>query len=335
MKNMRCPKRLVSVRGFIIVFIACVAASGCGSNPTSTQPTPSAGRTVTAVSISGPASPASGSVTSYTATATYSDGTTQDVTATASWASSTTNVCQVSATGVVTTVTAGTCDLSASVGTVRGTLRLTVPEKPAPTFVIQGQVHETAPTQSTAVPNARIEIVGGPLASQVFTTGADGRFVLPAVSAPGFDVYIKRQGYEDFRYHVGELPRDATADIALMPEAGQVNVTFSGPDQCVLPTFETHLLTLSGRTFAAMPVHRDGTITIFNYLTHFSIGAGAAVYRLDPDEAVRLADFQFRTVPFPVAGGHTYFFAAGGDIDFCNVKDHGPLDWSVTVSYPK
>lgn len=67
-----------------------------------------------------------GTTAQLTATGRFSDGTTQDVTAQATWASATTAVATVSSTGLVTGVTVGTSDITASVGAITGTTTLTV-----------------------------------------------------------------------------------------------------------------------------------------------------------------------------------------------------------------
>jgi hypothetical protein len=56
---------------------------------------------------------------------------------------------------------------------------------------------------------ARIDVVGGPLADQVFATDGEGRFSLPSVTIGNFSLYFKKRGYEDARFWVKDLPRDA------------------------------------------------------------------------------------------------------------------------------
>jgi len=52
----------------------------------------------------------------------------------------------------------------------------------------------------------------------VFSSDERGRFSLPPVQAGDFFIYFKKAGYEDARYWVKELPRDASVDMALVPQ---------------------------------------------------------------------------------------------------------------------
>jgi len=62
----------------------------------------------------------------FTATGTYTDNSTQDLTATATWASSDNAIATIAAGGVATAVLAGSTMISATVGTVTGTVSFTV-----------------------------------------------------------------------------------------------------------------------------------------------------------------------------------------------------------------
>ncbi len=78
------------------------------------------------------ASIAVGQSQQFTATATYSDGSTADVTGTAIWTSSSPLAAIVAPGGLVTGVSPGTVDITATMGTVQGSVTLTVT---APTLV--------------------------------------------------------------------------------------------------------------------------------------------------------------------------------------------------------
>ena len=62
----------------------------------------------------------------FTAMGTYSDNSTQDLTATATWASTMTNIATIAPGGLATTVALGSTAISATVGTVSGTVTFTV-----------------------------------------------------------------------------------------------------------------------------------------------------------------------------------------------------------------
>jgi uncharacterized protein YjdB len=96
-----------------------VLAGACSSS------NPSVSLTSIGITPSDP-SIAQGSTVQLTATGTYSDNSTQDVTSTASWTSSDPSKATVSSTGLVTGVAPGTVTVTASVGSVTGTVSVAV-----------------------------------------------------------------------------------------------------------------------------------------------------------------------------------------------------------------
>jgi hypothetical protein len=98
---------------------AIFVGTGCGSGPSGpdgvTPPpvtTPTA--TLTAVRVEGSASVEEGATAQLRALAAYSDGSTRDVSGQATWSSSRPAVANVSGTGLVTAVAAGTADVAAT-----------------------------------------------------------------------------------------------------------------------------------------------------------------------------------------------------------------------------
>ena len=117
----------VAVAG-IVMGIGC-AGGGSPTEPDiepSPAPTPRPDVTLTAVRIEGPASVAEGGTVQLKAVAAYSDGSSRDVSTQASWSSSRTSVASVSATGVVTGLTAGSTDIVAAYQGVTGRQTLAV-----------------------------------------------------------------------------------------------------------------------------------------------------------------------------------------------------------------
>jgi hypothetical protein len=86
------------------------------------------------------------------------------------------------------------------------------------TVSVSGLVHEPSPTAEVVVPAVRIEVAGGTLTGQVFTSDERGRFELPPVKSGDFYLYFKKPGYDDLRFWVNELPRDEAIDVELIPE---------------------------------------------------------------------------------------------------------------------
>ena len=156
-----------------------------------------------------------------TAYAEFANGTRVDLreaSCEARWSSSTPEVVRVSATGLIEPIGFGTAVIAVDCEAVRGESTFSVRRG----FRIAGLVHESAPTEDVLIADARVEIEGGELDGHVVTTTADGRFVLPVVTFPGFGIRVKRPGYEDARFDVLMLPRDEQADIGLRPAFGMV-----------------------------------------------------------------------------------------------------------------
>jgi hypothetical protein len=103
----------------MVVMAGLVVGTGCGS-PTGPDPLPSTppvttpAATLTGVRVEGAASVAEGATVQLRATAAYSDGSSRDVSAQATWSSTRPSVASVSATGLVSGITAGSSDVSAS-----------------------------------------------------------------------------------------------------------------------------------------------------------------------------------------------------------------------------
>src|SRR5688572_15628469 len=111
------PGILSCGRSYLMLVSLCLAAVACGSDspsPTPVAPTP----TTSAVQVrasgdaSGPLD--AGQTRQLVATATQSTGSTSDVTQQATWQSSVPGVATVSSTGLVTAVSEGEVDISAT-----------------------------------------------------------------------------------------------------------------------------------------------------------------------------------------------------------------------------
>lgn len=109
---------------FCVVVTAC--GGGSGASISNTQLPPSA-PTLSSISIS-PSAPsvAAGNSQQLTATGHYSDSTTKDMTSSATWKSSDTTIATVSSTGLATSLKQGTVTLTATSGSVSGTVSLAV-----------------------------------------------------------------------------------------------------------------------------------------------------------------------------------------------------------------
>ncbi len=120
-----------------LVAAAGIALSGCGDSSSPTTPgTPATGTPVNIVVAGTP--PAVGTSSQFNALAFMVDGSSQAVTALATWVSSNAAVATVSNSGMVTALSSGAVEVSATYATVRGSLAFTV--APPPTYTLRGTV---------------------------------------------------------------------------------------------------------------------------------------------------------------------------------------------------
>lgn len=107
----------------ICILFALTACGGSGG-ATATNKT---GPTVTSIQVTGVSgSIVAGQTQQLAAAATYSDGSTKDVTSIATWSSSDANVVTITTGGMLTAKASGQCSVSAKIGSVGGSLAVTV-----------------------------------------------------------------------------------------------------------------------------------------------------------------------------------------------------------------
>ena len=191
---------------------------------------------------------------------------------------------------------------------------------------ISGVVHEAKPTTDVMASGVRVEVAGGELAGRVVTTGSDGRFTLPPVTAAGFELEFTKAGYQATRRRIDDLSRDTQIDVAMMPEKLDVEVKRSGANDCVdLPAPPEGVPGL--REYARVAVHHDGEILVIAAHLPFFSNEGY-VYRLTPSGWVKNEfDYILLRMPVPVRGGFVYSITFGGDKDLCGA-------WSVEATHP-
>lgn len=123
--NCRLPMNRWTTSSLVAVTLAAVVWACSSSRSPSSAPTTLATPTVSAIAVSGVA-PSISSSSQFLALATFSDRTTQTVTAQANWQSSVPSVATVSSTGIVTGVTTGGTDITATYQGVTGLLQITI-----------------------------------------------------------------------------------------------------------------------------------------------------------------------------------------------------------------
>jgi trimeric autotransporter adhesin len=105
----------------VVAVTAFLSACGGGSQSTSSNPV------LQSLQVSGASAQlAVGQTQQMKATGTYSTGTSQDVTSSATWTSSDSTVATVAAGGLVTAKAAGSCSITAKIGSVTGSFNVTV-----------------------------------------------------------------------------------------------------------------------------------------------------------------------------------------------------------------
>ncbi|MBM3771627.1 MAG: carboxypeptidase regulatory-like domain-containing protein [Acidimicrobiia bacterium] len=191
---------------------------------------------------------------------------------------------------------------------------------------ISGLVHESAPSESTVVANARVTVSGGS-SSAIATTGADGRFTLDVAPTVGLALEIASSGYETAHVTIEDVSRARRLDIALTPIPGDIQLTRSGTNDCAdLPKSPIGVPGL--REYARIAVHHDGILTVTSAQLPFFNNPGY-VYRQagdtwEPNES----DYVLLRSPIPLLGGSVYVITFGGDKDLC-----GP--WSIDATHPR
>jgi hypothetical protein len=186
-------------------------------------------------------------------------------------------------------------------------------------------VHEPAPTERTAVAEASIEITGGTLAGQTFSSNGEGRTILPPL-APPFSLAVHKPGYESTRVNVTEVRPDGQLDVTLSPEIRDIRVKRGGSNSCNdLPAPPEGLSGL--REYARVPVHHDGVLTVTSAQLPFFSNPGF-VYRETANGWIKNeVDYVLLRSPIPVQGGFVYLITFGGDREQC-----GP--WSIDFVHP-
>jgi hypothetical protein len=216
--------------------LAAGIIAACGSSPTSS--TPAAPVSVASVSVAGTA-PAVGATAQFTATATLSNGTTQSVTSQAGWQSSNTAVATVSNAGLVTAVSGGSADITATYQNVTGRLSTTIGKPATQTFALSGTV--TDGTSGGVLPNIDVQATDSTGKTQSTRTGSTGTYTIAGVAAGTVSVGVAAVSYESTTLSVA-LTSDQRVDIVLK----RVTCTF-----LVSPT-----------TFSFTSAPAQGTVTI-------------------------------------------------------------------------
>ena len=169
---------------------------------------------------------------------------------------------------------------------------------------LSGRVFETAPTESTAVAGARVEVITGPNAGAAATADPTGAYSLPGLWGD-FQVRVTRDGYEPDVETVSIGDTAPTTDAHLAPLATLVTVVVpSGVHE--EPSYP-------------IDVHHDGEIVVVDvHFESFEEGDSADLEVREGPELIARATveryFPRQTIALrvPVVKGHRYTLSIAG-----------------------
>jgi Big-like domain-containing protein len=198
-----------------------LAATACGENAIRSQsmlptaPSAPAAATLTAVAItSASISPSSFQLS---AQAHFSDGTSKDITTIARWESTNTSIAVVSATGLVSGISAGEVDVHATYQSMTASTHVQIARPDGPsTFMLSGVVKEVPPG-THALGNVRIAIMAGPDFGTVISSDSNGAFRFTRLSRGVISVEASKDGFVIWKISNWLLDRDRQLEISLFP----------------------------------------------------------------------------------------------------------------------
>jgi hypothetical protein len=195
----------------------------------------------------------------------------------------------------------------------------------APGGGVEGVVREDRPAANTMLAGVRVEVVGGELNGQVFTTDERGRFVIPRPPAESVSLQLIKPGYETRRVDVAAGADPLT--LTMKPERAQVALSRAGTDACAdLPRPPEGVPGL--REYARIAVHHDGELIVRSAQLPFFGNQGYVYRQTDRGWEKNEVDYILVRTPVPLAGGFVYSITFGGSQDLC-----GP--WSLDATHPR
>lgn len=175
-------RRILAASGTAVLIAFVFACSGSPSSTPSTPTTPTtpSAPTVSSVAVTGSA-PNVGASAAFTATATLSNSTAQTVTSQATWQSSNGAVATVTSSGVVTGMSAGTADITATYQNVSGIAHVTINRATPLTYTITGTV--TDGTSHGVLPNITILSFDSADVTKTTLTDGNGNYSIAGVAS--------------------------------------------------------------------------------------------------------------------------------------------------------
>jgi Bacterial Ig-like domain (group 2) len=212
------------VRAVVLLFAATFLTAGCSKAPSAPStsapaptPTPAAPALATVGLCCGSNVVQINVPRQIEARATYYDGSSKDVTsAVTSWRVSNPSIATISGTGVVTASAPGDFIVTGTYAGHEPSWDLHVyldPGRPPAATEVSGIVSEITRLGPRELAQADVEVVGGAADGRVVRTSFGGVFRIDGLSAPGFDLVVRRRGYETARVRVAELGRELGIEL--------------------------------------------------------------------------------------------------------------------------
>jgi hypothetical protein len=306
-----------------VLFLVLPLFAACGKDsPSPTAPSPSA-PTVTSVTVTG-CQQSQGF--QCAATANMSSGSPQNVTALAQWSSSNPAVATVSAAGVLAPQRAGKTDIRATYQSVVGAVTLNLIDTDA-TYLLQGVVSKSAPSTSTPIVGARLEVLDGPNAGRAVTTDGNGYYVLSGLRNGSFTLRATHPDHQPADQAV-RLSRDTTQNVMLRPTPKQLDEVYTGQISGGDPT------TCSDGTFIkpcrkiVLPIHNDGALSAEMDWVGGSADLDISLWRGTTRIARAVGVGSRETISSNVVGGNNY------ELHVTYYSGANTVEYRVRVSRP-
>ena len=158
--------------------------------------------------------PAAGAGFQLTAMVTLSDRTSEDVTRTAVWTTSNSALAQVSDAGLVTVLSGGDVDFSATYESTVGSLHVVVVQT---RWTVTGVVSTAFPNLPRQLPGVTVAITYGRDTGLVAVTDANGRFAFANLQSGVVNFAVVAAGYSSWTLSGLHLARNQTIDPTLFP----------------------------------------------------------------------------------------------------------------------
>jgi hypothetical protein len=195
--------------------------------------------------------PLAGASAQFSSTATLSNGTTQSVTTQATWTSSNPLAATVTSAGLVTGVSSGEADITATYQSIAGKLHVAIANAAIRTFNVSGLL--TDGTSGGVLPNINVQTVDSAGNTATTKTGSSGTYAIGGLAAGAAVLTASATSYETATRNI-VISGDTRVDVVLArtpPPPPCLYVITGAPDAFQVPvnggSFTAGLLRTSGQ----------------------------------------------------------------------------------------